>query len=106
MRLNMDAIKKTNKMIDHKKTKEFDDLLRDLKQHAKMHGFRLNPDKEIVETIVSALIKRKAECGETYCPCRMINDNKKDNLDIICPCKDHQKDIAQRGHCHCQLFVK
>ena len=86
--------KKTKKMINSKKNNEFDSLLKKLQQHAQKNGFHLNPNKEIVKTLIHALIKRKTKDGEYYCPCRIITGNKNDDKNIICPCSNHKDDIA------------
>lgn len=54
-------------------------------------GWKLNPNKKVVE----AILKRcKANNGE--CPCH------NDSVDKHCPCSDYrEKDI-----CHCTLYVK
>lgn len=57
---------------------------------------RLNPDKETVEAVRSAL----KETGG-YCPCALTKtDNTK------CMCKDFREQIAKgiAGKCHCELY--
>lgn len=59
----------------------------------------LNPNKEIVKTIVEGL---KQKGG--YCPCRLgVKDEFK------CMCKEFRNQLADpdfEGFCHCRLFYK
>lgn len=91
-------------MIDKKI--ELDILFKKYLTHAKDNGFRLNPNKEITESLLNALIERKNKYGKEYCPCHRITENKKDNEKIVCPCIYHKDEIKKQGHCHCFLFVK
>lgn len=51
---------------------------------------RLNPDKEIVEMVKSAI----KESGG-YCPCQ---------INAKCPCENFKK--IEKGYCHCELYEK
>lgn len=85
---------------------EVEKLIKDYEKHAKENGFKINPNRKIVENIVNALIEREEKFGEKYCPCRRITGEKKEDKKIICPCVYHKEEIAKDGHCHCNLFVK
>lgn len=74
--------------------------------HAKEKGFSLNPNEKIVEVILVGLLRNEAEKGELYCPCRRVTEDKEKDKEIICPCKFHEDEIKNDGHCHCFLFVK
>jgi len=75
-------------------------------RYAEKAGYKLNPDKNIVDKIEEGLLRNLSVHGEVYCPCRVIfGDKEKDKL-IICPCAYHKDEIKQMGHCHCTLFVK
>ena len=86
--------------------KEVQELINKSEQHAKEHGFRLNPDEKIVETIIKGLLKNKQQYGEIYCPCHVQTGNKQKDKKIICPCIFHEKEIKEQGHCLCRLFVR
>jgi len=83
-----------------------EELLKKYKEYAKKNGFRLNPDKSIVDSIIERQIQLKKEKGEYYCPCRKLTGNKEKDKKIICPCVYHKKEITKQGHCHCFLFVR
>ena len=75
-------------------------LIKEYKQYAEKNGFRLNPNKKIVENLIKVLIKNEEKFGKKYCPCRKIHRD-----DIVCPCVYHKEEIKKQGHCHCFLFV-
>jgi len=74
--------------------------------YAKSNGFRLNPDKKVVERILKGLIANEAKHGKKYCPCRRVTGNVEADSRIICPCVFHKDEIEKDGHCLCNLFVK
>lgn len=81
-------------------------LLKKLEQHAKEHGFKLNPNKKIVNGVIKGLLKNKKKYGEIYCPCRVPTGNKQKDKEIICPCVFYEQEIKSQGYCLCRLFVK
>jgi ferredoxin-thioredoxin reductase catalytic subunit len=64
---------------------------------AKEMGMVLNPDKNIVNLILSGLEKNGEKYGYQYCPCKVqkIDDN-------VCICKD----MREYRECCCKLFIK
>ena len=70
-----------------------------LSKLAEKKGWVLNPDSNLVNVIVLGMVEKKNKFGAYYCPCRL--DNTAEN---ICPCKSAEKDIEEKGHCHCELF--
>jgi len=70
------------------------------REYAESQGFKLNPDKEVVDRILEGLLNNEKNEGYRYCPCK---EHKKEN---ICPCKAHKNEIEEMGHCTCGLFVK
>jgi len=73
-------------------------------RYADRAGFRLNPDKEIVDTVIKGLLENEKKHGFRYCPCRMVTGDKQKDLAIICPCKYHKDEIREQGYCHCMLY--
>ena len=83
------------------KTEEIRELTNRYREYAKKNGFRLNPNKKIVEHLVQGLLDNEKKYGKKYCPCRREHNDK-----VVCPCVYHKKEIEEQGHCHCFLFVK
>ena len=81
-------------------------LIKKYEKYAKENGFRLNPNKKIVEQLIKGLLKNEEEYGKQYCPCRRVTNDKEENKRIVCPCAYHKDEIKKQGHCHCFLFVK
>lgn len=80
---------------------EYVALLEKSKKYASKCGFKLNPDKRIVQLIIEGLIENKHKYGKYYCPCRLEHTER-----TICPCVYCKKEIKQNGKCLCGLFVK
>lgn len=60
-----------------------------LTKHCENKSFELS---EHWESVVQGLIRKAGSC-----PCRLGT--------VPCPCQFHEKEIAEKGHCHCGLFV-
>lgn len=75
-------------------------------KYAKSQGFRLNPDKKIVDAILKGLLKNQKEKKFRYCPCRILSGNLKEDAKKICPCAYHKDEIKKDGHCLCNLFLR
>ncbi|MDD5551944.1 MAG: ferredoxin-thioredoxin reductase catalytic domain-containing protein [Candidatus Pacebacteria bacterium] len=85
---------------------EIEKLIKEYEKYAKENGFKLNPNKKIVENIVKSLLLREGKFGQKYCPCRRVTNNKEEDKKIICPCIYHKEEIKKDEHCYCNLFVK
>lgn len=57
-----------------------------------MKGYKLNPDKKYVDTIIEGIYRK-----DGHCPCRVNTDES-----TLCPCND----FIENGNCKCKLFVK
>ncbi|NVM54271.1 MAG: ferredoxin:thioredoxin reductase [Candidatus Helarchaeota archaeon] len=73
---------------------------------ANKKGWKVNPDRKAAQEIIDGLNKNKEIKGRYYCPCKLVTGDPEVDKDIICPCKDSQKEIDAMGHCHCGLFYK
>ena len=82
------------------------DICARLDRHLQGKDFRLNPDQETVDSLITALVMRYEKKGDYYCPCRVVTDDAEQNRRIVCPCAFHEEEIARDGHCKCRLFVK
>jgi ferredoxin-thioredoxin reductase catalytic chain len=74
-------------------------------KYAEKAGYKLNPNKIVVDKIEEGLLKNEKKHGEIYCPCRVVSGDKEKDKLIICPCVYHKDEIKEMGHCHCFLFV-
>ena len=81
-------------------------FLRMSEKYAQKAGYRLNPDPEVLKTIIHGLAKNKLKHGRGYCPCMFVSGNPEEDKKTICPCQFHREDIEKQGKCHCGLFLK
>jgi ferredoxin-thioredoxin reductase catalytic subunit len=85
---------------------QYNEILAWIRKYAKEKGLALNPDDRQFNAVIRGLVRNRLKHGEKFCPCRIrTGDPEKDRL-IICPCSYHEKEIAEEGHCHCNLFFK
>ena len=56
-----------------------------------MKGYRINPDKKLVNIIMEGLQRKKG-----HCPCRINEDDS-----TLCPCDEFLKDRI----CKCKLYI-
>lgn len=75
------------------------------KKDAKIHGYFLNPDPELLHDLLEGLKKNEEHYGYPLCPCRLANGNFNIDRDIICPCDYRDPDIEEFGTCYCSLYV-
>lgn len=70
------------------------------------HGWRLNPDSELVDGLAAGLAANFNRYGFYQCPCRdsWRGDREKD-ADIACPCVYCAPDQQEYGHCFCGLYL-
>ncbi len=83
-----------------------EELIKQSEEYAKKQGFKLNPDREVVEGVAEGLLEREKKFGARYCPCRRVTGDKEQDQKIICPCVYHKEEIAKDGRCYCNLFVR
>jgi ferredoxin-thioredoxin reductase catalytic subunit len=84
---------------------EVDKLYSRLEQEAKQGGYSLNPDVEFTKDLIRGIIKNEHRYGYRACPCRLAANDKKTDLDIICPCYYRDQDVVDHGACYCGLYV-
>ncbi len=75
------------------------------------NDFKLNPDKEHVDTIIKGVLENENKHGLKLCPCRLRDGTREKDLELICPCnfKTHETWIKPKNKlpmCWCGLFVK
>jgi len=74
-------------------------------KEADKHGYKINPDKELVNDLVRGLVVNEKRYGYKACPCRLASGRYHLDYDIICPCTYCSSDIEKYGRCYCALFV-
>ncbi|MCX5813788.1 MAG: ferredoxin:glutaredoxin reductase [Proteobacteria bacterium] len=84
---------------------DIDTLFDTLSQDAESAGYILNPDKEFTKALIRGLIINQGRYGYPSCPCRLADQKKGDDLDIICPCNYRDADLNEHGACYCALYV-
>lgn len=77
----------------------------ELRREAEKNAYYLNPDVEFVKDLLRSLLTNEQRYGYRSCPCRLSSGNKREDLDIICPCDYRDPDLAEYGACYCALFV-
>ena len=87
------------------KQEKIEELIENYQEYAQKNGFKLNPDKNAVEKLVTGLLVNEAKDGARYCPCRRITGNKEEDILKVCPCRWHIEEIKKYGRCLCGLFV-
>ncbi len=86
--------------------KKMDEMIERYENYATANGFRLNPDRKVVERVVTGIFENEKKHGKKYCPCRRVTGNAEEDANKICPCAFHKEEIKKDGHCFCNLFVE
>ncbi|MBU2567595.1 MAG: ferredoxin:thioredoxin reductase [Elusimicrobia bacterium] len=81
-------------------------IRRVIEKYCSVTGYKLNPDAEIVETVLEGLARNKIKYGRYYCPCRIVTGKPAEDQPKACPCRWHKEEIERDGHCHCNLFFR
>jgi ferredoxin-thioredoxin reductase catalytic chain len=81
-------------------------IMKWVKEYAKKHGYRLNPDDKKLENVIRGLARNKERFGEKYCPCRIRSGDPEKDKKNICPCVYHEDEIRDQGSCHCNLYFE
>jgi len=71
---------------------------------AEHQGWKVNPDREFVQTLMEGLTTNYNRYGYYLCPCRDTAGSREGDKDVICPCVYSKADIQEYGHCYCALF--
>ena len=79
---------------------------------SKNNDFQLNPDKKHVDFVVKGVLENEKKHGLKLCPCRLRDNSRKRDLELICPCnfKTHKTWLEPTNNrqpmCWCGLFIK
>lgn len=84
---------------------EIDSVYEKYKKENESVGYHLNPDVGFAKGLIEGLLVNVKRYGYQSCPCRLASGNRKEDLDIICPCDYRDQDLAKHGACYCGLYV-
>lgn len=79
--------------------------IRRLREDAAAGGYTLNPDEAFVRDLTQGLLVNLDRYSIESCPCRLLEGEPGENLDIVCPCVYRDDDLAEYGACFCALYV-
>jgi ferredoxin-thioredoxin reductase catalytic chain len=79
--------------------------LKKLREDAAVGGYKLNPDDSFVRDLTEGLVTNLDRYGIESCPCRLLEGEPSENMDIVCPCVYRDDDLAEYGACFCGLYV-
>jgi ferredoxin-thioredoxin reductase catalytic chain len=82
------------------------DMLKWAKGYAHKNGWSLNMDEKQLGTVIRGLVRNRTKFGHPYCPCRLRSGDEEKDRAIECPCVYHKEEVANQGHCHCNLYFK
>ncbi len=83
-----------------------EELKKACKDYADKKGFKLQPDEDMLDRILTGLLMNEEKFGYRYCPCRRKTGDIEQDRKIICPCVYHEDEVKNDGQCKCFLFVK
>ena len=71
------------------------------------NDFKINPDPEHVDLIAKGVLENEKKHGLKLCPCRLRDNTRQRDLELICPCNFKMQDTwKNKGMCWCGLFIK
>jgi ferredoxin-thioredoxin reductase catalytic chain len=72
---------------------------------AQKQGWVVNPDSGFTADLVAGLTTNWNRYGYYLCPCRDTEGSKEADAKVICPCAPSWKDVEEKGHCFCALYL-
>jgi len=82
----------------------YDDNLFRLMEIAVNKGLVFNPDDKRVNELVNLMSEDFDKYSFYFCPFKKQNDPPIEGTDILCPCPELDREIAENGYCFCRLF--
>ncbi|OPY23556.1 MAG: Ferredoxin thioredoxin reductase catalytic beta chain [Methanobacterium sp. PtaU1.Bin242] len=76
-----------------------------VKKQAESAGYHLNPDIEFTKSLLKNIIINMKRYGYGACPCRLASGDRKEDMDIICPCDYRDPDLNEYDACYCGLYI-
>lgn len=84
---------------------EVEKLYEQLKKIQEPKGYYFNKDRELVFELLEGLLENRKRYGYMSCPCRLAQNDREKDKDIICPCDYREPDVEEYGTCYCALYV-
>jgi ferredoxin-thioredoxin reductase catalytic subunit len=84
---------------------EVDAYYQKVKEEAESSGYHLNPDIEFTKELLKSILINKKRYTYGACPCRLASGDRRDDLDLICPCDYRDPDLVDYGACYCGLYI-
>ena len=75
-------------------------------KYARNCPYGLVKDQVVLRNIVAGLARNWVQHGLPYCPCKEVTGDRDRDREIVCPCKEHHKEIEETGSCCCGLYLK
>jgi ferredoxin-thioredoxin reductase catalytic chain len=72
---------------------------------ARKQGWVLNPEADFLDGLLEGLTLNRKRYGYFLCPCRDTEGSREGDAALICPCAYSWKDVEERGHCYCALYL-
>ncbi len=91
--------------LDEPTASEVDSYYQKVKKDAETSGYNLNPDVKFTKELLKSILINKKRYGYGACPCRLASGNRKEDLDLICPCDYRDPDLVDYGACYCGLYI-
>ena len=88
-----------------KREKTRDQVVTFVQAVAAHQDWRVNPDREFLDSIIDGLYTNFNRYGYFLCPCRESWGEQEKDRDVICPCVYAKEDLEEYGNCYCGLFV-
>ena len=86
-------------------TSEINKTYEQLNKEAEAGGYHLNPDIEFTKELLKGLLVNEKRYGYRACPCRLASGDRKEDVDIICPCDYRDPDLSEYDACYCGLYI-
>lgn len=74
-------------------------IKRMVSKYAERNPLFLNPDKVVVENVITGLVKNKIKYGYAYCPCQEVKGIPEQDRHNIWHCQTRKYDIASQETC-------
>ncbi|MBN1982508.1 MAG: hypothetical protein JW795_13325 [Chitinivibrionales bacterium] len=68
-------------------------------------GYRLNGDTTRVHKVLGLMTLNYQNHGSYFCPCKQSHPLAP-ATDVVCPCPELDREIADAGNCYCKLIFK